>query len=80
VTEPHTNLPPYNIERKGEDQYFITMAVAGFSPDEIVRLIGRVRHEKTIGHQHLKSRNRTGQPYVGSQSRFASVRYPVLGG
>ena len=35
VTEPHTNWPPYNIERKGEDQYFITMAVAGFGPDEI---------------------------------------------
>ena len=35
VTEPHTNWPPYNIEKKGEDQYFITMAVAGFAPDEI---------------------------------------------
>src|SRR5215204_3114898 len=27
--------PPYNIERLGEDQYRITMAVAGFTPDEI---------------------------------------------
>jgi molecular chaperone IbpA len=35
VTEPQTHWPPYNIERKGEDQYFITMAVAGFAPDEI---------------------------------------------
>jgi molecular chaperone IbpA len=35
VTEPQTHWPLYNIERKGEDQYFITMAVAGFAPDEI---------------------------------------------
>src|SRR3954463_13658277 len=31
----HANWPPYNIERLGEDQYRITMAVAGFTPDEI---------------------------------------------
>lgn len=33
--EPMTNWPPYNIEKSGEDQYRIIMAVAGFSPDEI---------------------------------------------
>ena len=33
--EPMTNWPPYNIEKTGEDQYRITMAVAGFSPEEI---------------------------------------------
>jgi molecular chaperone IbpA len=33
--EPMTNWPPYNIEKVGEDQYVITMAVAGFSTDEI---------------------------------------------
>jgi molecular chaperone IbpA len=33
--EPMPNWPPYNIEKTGEDQYRITMAVAGFSPDEI---------------------------------------------
>ncbi len=27
--------PPYNIEKVADDQYRITMAVAGFSPDEI---------------------------------------------
>lgn len=27
--------PPYNIEREGEDQYRISMAIAGFAPDEI---------------------------------------------
>jgi len=29
------NWPPYNIEKLGDDQYRITMAVAGFTPDEI---------------------------------------------
>jgi molecular chaperone IbpA len=27
--------PPYNIEKKGENQYRISMAIAGFAPDEI---------------------------------------------
>ena len=30
-----TNWPPYHIEKTGEDAYRITMAVAGFAPDEI---------------------------------------------
>jgi len=33
--EPMTDWPLYNIEKTGEDQYRITMAVAGFSPEEI---------------------------------------------
>jgi molecular chaperone IbpA len=33
--EPTTNWPPYNVEKRGDDQYRITMAVAGFSSDEI---------------------------------------------
>ena len=27
--------PPYNIERAGEDHYRISLALAGFSPDEV---------------------------------------------
>jgi molecular chaperone IbpA len=27
--------PPYNIEKTGEDSYVLTMAVAGFGPDDI---------------------------------------------
>ncbi len=30
-----TTYPPYNIERTGENQYRITMAVAGFGNDDI---------------------------------------------
>ncbi len=27
--------PPYNIEKKGDDQYRISMAIAGFGPEDI---------------------------------------------
>uniref|UniRef100_UPI003013AE6D Hsp20 family protein n=1 Tax=Methylobacterium nigriterrae TaxID=3127512 RepID=UPI003013AE6D len=33
--EPSAAWPPYNIEKVAEDEYRITMAVAGFTPDEI---------------------------------------------
>ncbi|WP_315741466.1 MULTISPECIES: Hsp20 family protein [unclassified Bradyrhizobium] len=29
------NYPPYNIERLGEDRYQISLALAGFGPDEL---------------------------------------------
>lgn len=29
------NYPPFDIEQQGEDQYRITLAVAGFRPDDI---------------------------------------------
>jgi molecular chaperone IbpA len=49
--EPMTNWPPYNVEKTGEDQYRIVMAVAGFSPDEIEL----TQHEATLvvsGEKH----------------------------
>ncbi|QKK02489.1 MAG: Hsp20 family protein [Pseudomonadota bacterium] len=33
--DSNNGYPPYNIESLGEDRYRITMAVAGFSPDEL---------------------------------------------
>jgi len=30
-----TSYPPYNIEKAAEDTYVLTMAVAGFGPDDI---------------------------------------------
>jgi molecular chaperone IbpA len=29
------NYPPYNIERTGEDSYRISLALAGFAPDDV---------------------------------------------
>ncbi len=35
TAEGDNAFPPYNIEKLGEDRYRITMAVAGFAPDEL---------------------------------------------
>lgn len=35
ASEGFDNYPPYNIEKLGEDQYRITMAVAGFTMDDL---------------------------------------------
>ena len=33
--QPENNYPPYNIVRTGENTYRISLAVAGFKPDQI---------------------------------------------
>ena len=35
ATQGVENYPPFDLERNGEDHYRITLAVAGFTPDEI---------------------------------------------
>jgi molecular chaperone IbpA len=48
-----TSYPPYNIEKTGEDSYRLTMAVAGFGPEDIeltvkdntLLIAGRVANE-----------------------------------
>jgi molecular chaperone IbpA len=35
ITEADTAFPPYNIEKVGDDRYRITMAIAGFAPNEL---------------------------------------------
>ena len=51
------NYPPYNIERTGEDSYEVTLAVAGFAPEEIaitaeqnVLMVEGRKTEKTERH------------------------------
>jgi len=34
-TGSDTNYPPYDVEKTGEDAYRITLAAAGFSPEEL---------------------------------------------
>lgn len=53
ATAEAPSYPPYNIEKTGDDSYRLTMAVAGFSPDDIDLVVkdntllvtGRVRTE-----------------------------------
>lgn len=52
-----TSYPPYNIEKTGDDSYRLTMAVAGFGPDDIELVVrdnalvvtGRVKAEENKG-------------------------------
>lgn len=55
------NYPPFNIERSGEDNYRITLAVAGFKDDEIeitaqqnlLLVAGNKHNEDNDGKQFL---------------------------
>jgi molecular chaperone IbpA len=51
------NYPPYNIERLGEDRYQISLALAGFSPDEIAvtaeQNLLTVEARKSDKHEYL---------------------------
>ena len=49
--ESAPNWPPYNIERTGEDEYRISMALAGFSPDEI-ELVQKENTLFVAGHKN----------------------------
>jgi molecular chaperone IbpA len=58
-TGEESNYPPYNIERTGEDHYQISLALAGFTPEEVsitaeqnVLTIEGRKDEKTE-HQYL---------------------------
>ena len=72
------NYPPFNIERRGEDAYRITLAVAGFRPDDLeitaqqnlLVVHGHKRDEETAGQMlHLGIANR------GFERRFELADY-----
>ena len=50
-SEAPPNWPPYNVERIGEDDYRISMALAGFSPDEI-ELVQKENTLFVAGHKN----------------------------
>jgi molecular chaperone IbpA len=60
------NYPPYNIVKTGDDRYAITLALAGFSPDEIaitaeqnvLTIEGRkaVKDDQQFLHQGISAR------------------------
>ena len=72
------NYPPFNIERRGQDSYRITLAVAGFRPDDIditaqqnlLVVQGRKRDADSAGEMlHLGIANR------GFERRFELADY-----
>ncbi len=72
------NYPPFNIERRGEDEYRITLAVAGFRPGDLditaqqnlLVVQGRKRDEEADGEMlHVGIANR------GFERRFELADY-----
>lgn len=53
--------PPYNIEKLGEGAYRISMAVAGFSRDEL---------DLTVQENVLVVVGRAGEPHAGAEPQF----------
>jgi molecular chaperone IbpA len=72
------SYPPYNIERTGEDQYRITMAVAGFAENDIeitaqenaLSVVGK--QPKDDAPKSLLYRGIAGRPF---QRRFELAEY-----
>jgi molecular chaperone IbpA len=58
--ESQPNWPPYNIERTGEDDYRITMALAGFSPSE-VELVQKENTLFVAGHKNGEQQEQTAE-------------------
>ncbi|MFN2100617.1 Hsp20 family protein [Altererythrobacter sp. MF3-039] len=72
------NYPPFNIERRGEDEYRITVAVAGFKPGDLditaqqnlLTIQGKKRDELNEGEMlHVGIANR------GFERRFELADY-----
>jgi len=73
------NYPPFNIERRGDENYRITLAVAGFRPEDLditaqqnlLTILGRKRDEDgvTVDMLHVGIANR------GFERRFELADY-----
>lgn len=78
IGQPDTpSYPPYNIERTGEDAYRISMAVAGFSEDDIS--LEAHRNVLTIkGEKQEDDRDETAELlYRGIASRSFERRFQL---
>jgi len=73
--QPIENWPPYNIEKTGEDQYRLTMAVAGFSTDDLEI----TKHQNTLIVSGRKGEEPTGSEvlYQGIAKRTFERRFQL---
>ena len=69
------NYPPFNIERRGEDAYRITLAVAGFKPDELD--ITAQQNLMVVKGQKLEDANRGDFLHVGIANRGFERRFEL---
>lgn len=69
------SYPPYNIERTGENAYRITMAVAGFTEDELA--VEAREHFLTIKGEKSEEENDREILYRGIASRTFERRFQI---
>ncbi len=67
--------PPYNIEKKGENTYRITMAVAGFKPRELEVIVQD--DELSISGQIQKQENEVEYLYKGIATRSFQRKFSL---
>jgi len=83
ATSADVSYPPYNIEKTGDDSYRLTMAVAGFGPDDIemtvkentLHITGRAAKED--GKAELLYRGSAGRAF---ERRFVLADHIVVEG
>ena len=73
--DSESTYPPYNIERTGENAYRITLAVAGFSPEELKIEV----KEQTLSVSGEKASEANGKTYLhrGIAARAFERRYQL---
>jgi len=73
--DSESTYPPYNIERTGENAYRITLAVAGFSPEELKIEV----KEQTLSVSGEKAAEAEGKNYLhrGIAARAFERRYQL---
>ena len=69
------NYPPFNIEKRGDDAYRITLAVAGFKPDELD--ITAQQNLMVVKGQKLEDANRGDFLHVGIANRGFERRFEL---
>ena len=72
-TAEASSYPPYNIEKTGDDTYRLTMAVAGFRPDELELV---VKDNTLVVSGKMATEGRTGEMlYRGIATRAFERRF-----
>ena len=73
--EPQDNYPPCNIVRTGEDTYRISLAVAGFKPEQIDVTVHQ--NMLTISARLLEKQNQAEYVYRGIAARPFERRFSL---
>lgn len=75
IDQSKTNYPPYNIEQKSEDQFRITLAVAGFEQNELT--IESEQNRLTVSGKKAEADDDTNYLHRGIATRNFERRYQL---